>query len=83
MEYDFTEDLKKKISDNIMSVKQSIEEAEALAGREKGSVTLIGVTKMFPVEYAELLISVRTVSRNWFPRSRDFRDLALMSTGIL
>ena len=53
MEYDFTEDLKKKISDNIMSVKQSIEEAEALAGREKGSVTLIGVTKVFPVEYAE------------------------------
>ena len=53
MEYDFTEDLKKKISDNIMSVKQSIEEAETLAGREKGSVTLIGVTKVFPVEYAE------------------------------
>ena len=53
MEYDFTEDLKKKISDNILSVKQSIEDAEDLAGRSKGSVTLIGVTKVFPVEYAE------------------------------
>ena len=53
MEYDFTEDLKKKISDNILSVKQSIEDAEDLAGRSRGSVTLIGVTKVFPVEYAE------------------------------
>ena len=53
MEYDFTEELKNKISDNILSVKESIEEAERAAGREKGSVTLIGVTKVFPVEYAE------------------------------
>lgn len=53
MEYDFTEELKNKISDNILSVKESIEEAERIAGREKGSVTLIGVTKVFPVEYAE------------------------------
>ncbi len=53
MEYDFSEELKNKISDNILSVKQSIEEAERAAGREKGSVTLIGVTKVFPVEYAE------------------------------
>ena len=53
MEYDFTEELKNKISDNILSVKESIEDAERTAGREKGSVTLIGVTKVFPVEYAE------------------------------
>ena len=53
MEFDFTEELKNKISDNILSVKESIEEAERTAGREKGSVTLIGVTKVFPVEYAE------------------------------
>ena len=53
MEYDFSEELKNKISDNILSVKQSIEDAEKAAGREKGSVTLIGVTKVFPVEYAE------------------------------
>ena len=53
MEYDFSEELKNKISDNILSVKQSIEDAERAAGREKGSVTLIGVTKVFPVEYAE------------------------------
>lgn len=53
MDFDFTEDLKKRISDNILSVKASIEDAEAVSGREKGSVTLIGVTKVFPVEYAE------------------------------
>ena len=53
MEFDYTDDLKKKISDNILSVKKSIEDAEAASGREKGSVTLIGVTKVFPVEYAE------------------------------
>lgn len=53
MEFDYSEDLKNKISDNIQSVLASINEAEAASGREKGSVTLIGVTKVFPVEYAE------------------------------
>ena len=53
MEFDYNEDLKNRISDNILSVKKSIEDAEAVSGREKGSVTLIGVTKVFPVEYAE------------------------------
>lgn len=53
MEYDFTEDLKQRISDNIQAVRESIDEAVAVSGREKGSVTLIGVTKVFPVEYAE------------------------------
>ncbi|MCQ2473705.1 MAG: YggS family pyridoxal phosphate-dependent enzyme [Saccharofermentans sp.] len=53
MEYDFSDELKKRISDNIISVKQSIDDAIALAGRPKDSVTLIGVTKVFPVEYAE------------------------------
>lgn len=53
MEYDFSDELKKRISDNIISVKQSIDDAIALAGRPKNSVTLIGVSKVFPVEYAE------------------------------
>ena len=53
MEYDFDEQLKKRISDNIIAVRESIDEAVALSGRNKGSVTLIGVTKVFPVEYAE------------------------------
>ena len=53
MEFDFNEELYKKISDNISSVKESIKEAEKAAGRDEGSVTLIGVTKVFPVEYAE------------------------------
>ena len=30
MEFDFTEELKNKISDNILSVKESIREAEAI-----------------------------------------------------
>ena len=53
MEYDFSEELKQRISDNIAAIQQSIDEATAVSGREKGSVTLIGVTKVFPVEYAE------------------------------
>ncbi len=53
MEYDYSDELKKRISDNIISVKQSIDDAIALAGRPKDSVTLIGVSKVFPVEYAE------------------------------
>jgi pyridoxal phosphate enzyme (YggS family) len=53
MEFDYSEELLKKISDNILSVKESIKDAERIAGREEGSVTLIGVTKVFPVEYAE------------------------------
>lgn len=53
MEYDYSDELKKRISDNIISVKQSIDDAIALAGRPKYSVTLIGVSKVFPVEYAE------------------------------
>ncbi len=53
MEYDYSEDLKKMISDNIAAVRESIDDAVKVSGREKGSVTLIGVTKVFPVEYAE------------------------------
>ena len=53
MDFDYTEELRKRISDNIMSVKSAIDEAVIASGREKGSVTLIGVTKVFPVEYAE------------------------------
>ncbi len=53
MKYDYNEDLIKMISDNILKVRESIDEATAESGREKGSVTLIGVTKVFPVEYAE------------------------------
>ena len=53
MEYDYSEDLKKIISDNIAAVRESIDDAVKVSGREKGSITLIGVTKVFPVEYAE------------------------------
>lgn len=53
MEYDYSEDLKKMISDNIAAVRESIDDAVKVSGREKGSVTLIGVTKVFPVGYAE------------------------------
>ena len=53
MEFDFNEELRNKISDNITAVRESIDEAVRVSGREKGSVTLIGVTKVFPVEYAE------------------------------
>ncbi|MCR4557045.1 MAG: YggS family pyridoxal phosphate-dependent enzyme [Saccharofermentans sp.] len=53
MDFDFNDELRNRISDNISAVRESIEEAVRESGREKGSVTLIGVTKVFPVEYAE------------------------------
>lgn len=56
MDYDYSEELKKKISDNILTVRQSIDNAISVSGREKGSVTLIGVSKVFPVEYAEAAV---------------------------
>ena len=57
MEYDFSEDLKTRIADNIAAVQESINDAVRVSGREAGSVTLIGVTKVFPVEYAAFLFS--------------------------
>ena len=53
MDFDFNDELKNRISDSISAVRESIDEAVRESGREKGSVTLIGVTKVFPVEYAE------------------------------
>ena len=43
---------KEQISENILKVKDSIEEAAKQAGRDPSSVTLIGVSKFFPVECA-------------------------------
>ena len=53
MEFDYNEELKTRISDNIAAVQDSIAEAVKASGRQPGSVTLIGVSKVFPVEYAE------------------------------
>ncbi len=50
---DYTEDLLIKLKNNTEAVRKNIEDACREAGREPSSVTLIGVSKVFPVEYAE------------------------------
>ena len=53
MQYDYDEDLFKRISENVASVKASIAQCCKDAGRDESDVTLVGVSKVFPVEYAE------------------------------
>ncbi len=56
MEYDFDEELLKKLSENIAKVKSEIRSCCIAAGRDPEDVTLIGVSKVFPVEYAEAAV---------------------------
>ena len=53
MEYDFSDALYRRIEENIASVRDSISQCCKEAGRSEEEVTLIGVSKVFPVEYAE------------------------------
>jgi len=53
MNYDFNEELYRDISNRLEAVKESIAECAAEAGRDKNDITLVGVSKVFPVEYAE------------------------------
>lgn len=53
MNYDFDEALYKDISDRLNSVKNSINECAKESGRSSDEITLVGVSKVFPVEYAE------------------------------
>ena len=57
MEYDFDEELLKKLSENIAKVKSEIRSCCIAAGRDPEDVTLIGVSKVFPVEYAEAAVT--------------------------
>ena len=56
MEYDFDETLLAQLKENIDRVKSDIRSCCIAAGREPEEVTLIGVSKVFPVEYAEAAV---------------------------
>jgi len=53
MEYDFSPELLETLSQRADSVRSKIADACKDAGRDPSEVTLIGVSKVFPVEYAE------------------------------
>lgn len=53
MEYDFDQDLEKMLFERTQAVRENIADACAKAGRDVNDVTLIGVSKVFPVSYAE------------------------------
>lgn len=50
---DYTTELLERLKNNADAVRRNIEQACAEAGRYASEVTLIGVSKVFPVEYAE------------------------------
>ncbi len=56
MEYDFDEQLQKNLAENIARVRSEIRSCCIAAGRDPDEVTLIGVSKVFPVEYAEAAV---------------------------
>ena len=56
MEYDYDEALLEQLRENIERVKSDIRSCCIAAGRAPEEVTLIGVSKVFPVEYAEAAV---------------------------
>ena len=50
---DHTAELLERLKNNADAVRRNIEQVCAEAGRDASEVTLIGVSKVFPVEYAE------------------------------
>ncbi|MCR5286500.1 MAG: YggS family pyridoxal phosphate-dependent enzyme [Saccharofermentans sp.] len=53
MQYDFDNELLEKLGENIAKVRADIRSCCIAAGRDPEEITLIGVSKVFPVEYAE------------------------------
>ena len=56
MEYDFGEELLSQLKERIAKVRSEIRSCAVAAGREPVEITLIGVSKVFPVEYAEAAV---------------------------
>ncbi len=54
---DYTEELKERLKANVARVRTDIADACREAGRKEDSVKLIGVSKVFPVEYAEAAVA--------------------------
>ncbi|MBO4636117.1 MAG: YggS family pyridoxal phosphate-dependent enzyme [Clostridiales bacterium] len=51
--YDYNEELYRSLSERLSIVRENIADACREAGRDPSKVTLIGVSKVFPVSYAE------------------------------
>ena len=56
MEYDYDEQLLLTLKENINNVRNDIRSCCIAAGRDPEEITLIGVSKVFPVEYAEAAV---------------------------
>ena len=56
MQYDFDNELLEKLGENIAKVRADIRSCCIAAGRDPEEITLIGVSKVFPVEYAEAAV---------------------------
>ena len=56
MEYDYDDELLARLRENIAGVKSEIRSCAIAAGRDPEDITLIGVSKVFPVEYAEAAV---------------------------
>lgn len=80
---DYTEELLNKLATNIASVRKNINDACREAGRDPSSVTLIGVSKVFPVEYAEaaFMSGLKDLAENrvqeLVPKTERFNELGL------
>ena len=57
MNYDFNQDLLNSIKERAEIVRNKIEDVCRECGRSSSDVTLIGVSKVFPVEYAEAAVA--------------------------
>ncbi len=57
MQYDFDNELLEKLGENIAKVRADIRSCCIAAGRDPEEITLIGVSKVFPVEYAEAAVA--------------------------
>ena len=80
---DYSEELLNKLSNNIASVRKNIDDACREAGRDPSEVTLIGVSKVFPVEYAEAAFAsgLKDLAENrvqeLVPKTERFEELGL------
>lgn len=80
---DYSEELLNKLAANIASVRRNIADACREAGRNESDVTLIGVSKVFPVEYAEaaFVSGLKDLAENrvqeLVPKTDRFNELGL------
>ncbi|MCR4777027.1 MAG: YggS family pyridoxal phosphate-dependent enzyme [Saccharofermentans sp.] len=56
MEYDYDDGLLAQLKENIEKVRSEIRSCAIAAGRDPEEITLIGVSKVFPVQYAEAAV---------------------------